>query len=138
VVALGSNSFNVASEQVRPPTATDSGRRNRTDADGRWIITGQDPAAAFSAGVDRIMTMVPKETTVYWVGLYLDDAKWKNVHWRQNNAAMKAAIAKYPNAKYLDYAAYVASSKLPYMPDGSHPTPDGMSMRAHWLATQVR
>jgi peptidoglycan/LPS O-acetylase OafA/YrhL len=138
VVALGSNSFNVASTQVRPPTATDSGRRNRTDADGRWIITGQDPAAAFGAGVDRIMSMVPKDTTVYWVGLYLDDAKWKNVHWRQNNAAMKAAIAKYPNATYLDYAAYVASSKVPYMPDGSHPTPDGMSMRAHWLATQVR
>jgi peptidoglycan/LPS O-acetylase OafA/YrhL/lysophospholipase L1-like esterase len=138
VVALGSNSFNVATERVKAPTATDSGLRNRADGQGHWLITGQDSATAFGAGVDRVMTMLPKDTTVYWVGLYLDDDRWKNVHWRQNNAAMKAAVARYPNAKYLDYAAYVASSKLPYQSDGSHPTPDGMSMRAHWIATQVR
>ena len=138
VVALGSNSFNVATERVKAPTATDSGLRNRADGQGHWLITGQDSATAFGAGVDRVMTMLPKDTTVYWVGLYLDDDRWKNVHWRQNNAAMKAAVARYPNARYLDYAAYVASSKLPYQSDGSHPTPDGMSMRAHWIATQVR
>jgi peptidoglycan/LPS O-acetylase OafA/YrhL len=138
VVALGSNSFNIATDQVRPPTATDSGLRNRTDAQGHLVVRGQDPASAFGAGVDRIMSMVPSSTTVYWVGLYLDDAQWKGVHWRQNNAAMKAAVAKHPNAKYLDYAAYVARAKVPYMPDGSHPTPDGMSMRANWIASQVR
>jgi lysophospholipase L1-like esterase len=69
--------------------------------------------------------------------MYLDDAQWKNVHWRANNAAMKAAVAKYPNAKYLDYAAYVASAKVPYTNDGSHPTPKGMGLRARWLVGQL-
>jgi peptidoglycan/LPS O-acetylase OafA/YrhL len=137
VIALGSNSFNTVSTQVRPPTATDSGRRNKTDSSGRYLIAGQDPSTAFASGVDAIMAMVPRTTTVYWVGVYLDDAHWQNVHWRANNAAMKAAIGKHANAVYLDYAAYVASANVPYMPDGSHPTPVGMGLRAHWIVSHV-
>ncbi len=137
VVALGTNSFNVATVRVKPPTATDSGERTKKDAKGRNVIAGQDPASAFAAGVDRIMAMVPATTKVYWVGLYLDDTQWGNVHWRANNAAMKAAVAKHPNATYLDYAAYVAKAKVPYKPDGSHPTPTGMGMRAHWIVSQL-
>ncbi len=138
VVSLGTNSFNVARTQVSAPTATDSGERNRRDSAGHFVITGQDPAAAFGAGVERIMAMVPRGTTVYWVGMYLQDAQWKNVHWRQNNAAMKAAVAKNPHAVYLDYAAYVTSADVPYRDDGSHPTPEGMAMRAHWIVSQLR
>ena len=138
VIALGTNSFNVATRRVAPPTATDSGIRNRTDANGHWVILGQDPAAAFASGVDRIMAMVPSTTTVYWVGMYLDDARWKNVHWRENNAAMRAAVARHPNARFLDYAAFVASAHVPYRPDGSHPTPDGMAQRARWIVSQLR
>jgi peptidoglycan/LPS O-acetylase OafA/YrhL len=138
VVALGTNSFNVATTQVAAPTATDSGIRNRTDAAGHWVILGQDPAAAFGSGVDRIMAMVPSTTTVYWVGMYLDDTRWKNIHWRQNNAAMKAAVARHPNARFLDYAAFVRTAHVPYRSDGSHPTPDGMAQRARWIVSQLR
>ncbi|MDA8436172.1 MAG: acyltransferase family protein [Actinomycetales bacterium] len=138
VVALGTNSFNVATRRVAPPTATDSGIRNRTDANGHWVILGQDPAAAFARGVDRVMAMVPSTTTVYWVGMYLDDTRWKNVHWRENNAAMRAAVARHPNARFLDYAAFVESAHVPYRPDGSHPTPDGMAQRARWIVSQLR
>ena len=53
-------------------------------------------------------------------------------------AAMKAAVALYPNARFLDYAAYVDSVQVPYMPDGSHPNPKGMGMRANWIASQLR
>ena len=137
VVALGTNSFNVATVRVKAPTATDSGERTKKDAQGHNVIAGQDPAASFAAGVDRIMAMVPATTKVYWVGMYLDDKLWAGVHWRENNAAMKAAVAKHPNATYLDYAAYVAKAKLPYKPDGSHPTPTGMGLRAHWIVSQL-
>ncbi|HET7899950.1 MAG TPA: acyltransferase family protein [Candidatus Nanopelagicales bacterium] len=137
VVALGTNSFNVEQQRVQAPTATDSGMRNVKDAQGHYVITGQDPASAFAAGVDRIMAMVPATTTVYWVGMYLDDAQWAGVHWRDNNAAIKKAVAKHPNAKYLDYAAYAVSAKIPYMKDGSHPTPKGMGIRAHWIVSQL-
>jgi hypothetical protein len=137
VIALGTNAFNVAYDQVRPPTATDAGRRNRVDPAGHWVIAGQDSPAAFASGVDTIMSMVPSSTTVYWVGTWLDDAKWKNVHWREDNAAMKAAVARHPNAVFLDYATYVESAHVPYMPDGSHPNPVGMGMRAHWIVSQL-
>ncbi len=137
VIALGTNSFNVAKVRVKAPTATDSGERTKKDADGHNVIAGQDPAASFAAGVDRIMAMVPATTTVYWVGMYLDDKQWAGVHWRENNAAMKAAVAKHPNAKYLDYAAYAKQAKIPYMNDGSHPTPTGMGIRAHWIVSQL-
>jgi peptidoglycan/LPS O-acetylase OafA/YrhL len=137
VIALGSNSFNTVQVQVHPPTATDAGLRNKNDASGHYVIAGQDPASAFASGVDAVMALVPSTTTVYWVGTYLDDAHWKNVHWRENNAAMMAAVAKHPNAVFLDYAAYVASADVPYMPDGSHPTPEGMGMRAHWIVSQL-
>jgi hypothetical protein len=69
--------------------------------------------------------------------MYLDDTRWKNVHWRQNNAAMKAAVARHPNARFLDYAAFVQSAHVPYRSDGSHPTPDGMAQRARWIVSQL-
>ena len=65
------------------------------------------------------------------------DKQWAGVHWRANNAAMKAAVAKHPNAKFLDYAAYAQQAKIPYMNDGSHPTPKGMGIRAHWIVSQL-
>jgi hypothetical protein len=138
VVALGTNSFNVEMVRVSAPTATDSGERTKVDSHGRNVIAGQDPASAFAAGVDKVMGMVPATTTVYWVGLYLDDTKWAGVHWRANNAAMKAAAAKHPNAVYLDYAGYVVSASVPYKPDGSHPTARGMGMRANWIVSKLR
>jgi hypothetical protein len=101
------------------------------------VIAGQDSPAAFASGVDTIMSMVPASTTVYWVGTWLDDAKWKNVHWREDDAAMRVAIARHPNAVFLDYAGYVESAHVPYMPDGSHPDPQGMGMRAHWIVSQL-
>jgi lysophospholipase L1-like esterase len=84
------------------------------------------------------MSLVSSTTTVYWIGIWLDDAKWGNVSWRENNAAMKAAVALYPNARFLDYAAYVDSAQVPYMPDGSHPNPEGMGLRARWIVSQLR
>ena len=137
VIALGTNSFNVERVQVHAPTATDSGYRNRTDAGGHFLIAGQDSAQAFAAGVDRIMAMVPSTTTVYWVGMWLDDSIWKNVHWRANNAAMQSAAARHPNARFLDYAAYVSTAHIPYQSDGSHPTPSGMALRARWIVSQL-
>ena len=137
VVALGTNSFNVEKVRVKAPTATDSGERTKKTADGQNVIAGQDPAQAFADGVDKIMAMVPATTTVYWVGMYLDDKQWADVHWRQNNAAMKAAVAKHSNARFLDYASYAVKAKVPYMSDGSHPTPKGMGIRAHWIVSQL-
>jgi peptidoglycan/LPS O-acetylase OafA/YrhL len=137
VISLGSNSFNLETVQVRPPTATNSGRVNRVDAAGRYIVAGGDSAAAFGESVTTIMSLVPSPTTVYWIGIWLDDAKWGNVAWRENNAAMKAAVARYPNARFLDYAEYVDSAQVPYMPDGSHPNPKGMGMRANWIVSQL-
>ena len=109
-------------------------------AAGVWALVRerQDPASSFADGVDRIMAMVPATTTVYWVGMYLAEPQWAQVHWRQNNAAMKAAVAKHPNAVFLDYAGYVAADKVPYKDDGSHPTARGMAMRAHWIVSNVR
>ena len=138
VISLGSNSFNLETVQVRPPTATNSGRVNKVDAAGRYIVAGGDSAADFGESVTAIMALVPATTTVYWVGIWLDDAQWGNVAWRENNAAMKAAVARYPNARFLDYAAYVDSAQLPYMPDGSHPNPEGMGLRARWIVSQLR
>jgi peptidoglycan/LPS O-acetylase OafA/YrhL len=138
VISLGSNSFNLETVQVRPPTATNSGRVNKVDAAGRYIVAGGDSAAAFGESVTAIMALVPSTTTVYWVGIWLDDAQWGNVAWRENNAAMKAAVARYPNARFLDYAAYVDSAQVPYMPDGSHPNPEGMGLRARWIVSQLR
>ena len=138
VISLGSNSFNLETVQVRPPTATNSGRVNKVDAAGRYIVAGADSAADFGQSVTAIMALVPATTTVYWVGIWLDDAKWGNVAWRENNAAMKAAVARYPNARFLDYAAYVDSAQVPYMPDGSHPNPEGMGLRARWIVSQLR
>jgi lysophospholipase L1-like esterase len=137
VISLGSNSFNLETVQVRPPTATNSGRVNRVDTAGRYIVAGGDSAVAFGESVTTIMSLVPSTTTVYWIGIWLDDAKWGNVAWRENNAAMKAAVARYPNARFLDYAAYVDSAQVPYMPDGSHPNPKGMGMRANWIVSQL-
>ena len=138
VIALGSNSFNLETVQVRPPTATNSGRVNKVDASGRYIVAGADSATAFGESVTTIMSLVPSTTTVYWIGIWLDDARWGNVAWRENNAAMQAAVARYPNARFLDYAAYVDSAQVPYMPDGSHPNPKGMGMRANWIVSQLR
>lgn len=137
VISLGSNSFNLETVQVRPPTATNSGRVNKVDAAGRYIVAGADSAAAFGEGVTTIMSLVPSTTTVYWIGVWLDDAKWGNVAWRENNAAMKAAVARYPNARFLDFAAFVVANAVPYMPDGSHPNPEGMGMRANWIVSQL-
>ena len=137
VIALGSNSFNVETVQVRAPTATSSGKADKTDSAGHLVFLGQDSAKDFADGVDRVMALVPKSTTVYWVGVWLDDKRWKNIHWRANNAAMAAAAAKYPNARFLDYAAYIESARIPYQADGSHPTPDGMALRARWIVSQL-
>jgi len=138
VISLGSNSFNLETVQVRPPTATNSGRVNKVDAAGRYIVAGGDSAADFGESVTAIMALVPTTTTVYWVGIWLDDAQWGNVAWRENNAAMKAAVTRYPNARFLDYAAFVDSAQVPYMRDGSHPNPEGMGLRARWIVSQLR
>jgi hypothetical protein len=84
------------------------------------------------------MDKVPPDTTVYWVGLWLDDAIWGNVTWRQTNDAIRETAAQYPNARFLDWAAHVESAAVPHLPDGSHPTPEGMAMRARWLVSQLR
>jgi lysophospholipase L1-like esterase len=63
---------------------------------------------------------------------------WGNVTWRANNLAMQKAALAYPNGHYLDYAAYVESAHVPYSDDGAHPTPEGMTMRARWLASQLK
>ena len=138
VIALGSNSFNLETVQVRPPTATDSGRRNKVDAAGRYIVAGGDTPEDFRTSVNTIMELVPATTTVYWVGVWLDDAQWGNVAWRENNVAMQSVIMRYSNARFLDYAAFVAANAVPYMRDGSHPNPVGMCMRANWIVSQLR
>lgn len=138
VIALGNNSKRLAQKQVKAPTATDSGLRNVKDADGRYVVKSQDSPKEVAAQVDRIMSLVPSTTTVYWVGTWFDDALWGNLKWRAQNAAAKAALAKYPNARFLDYAAFVDAASVPYMPDGSHPNPDGMVMRARWIVSQLK
>jgi peptidoglycan/LPS O-acetylase OafA/YrhL len=137
VIALGSNASTGVHVRVRPPTATDSGLRNKMDGSGHYLIANQESAQSFADGVDRVMAMVPKTTTVYWVGIWLDDKIWKNVHWRADNAAMATAVAKFPNARFLDYAAFVESTDIPYEVDGSHPTPAGMALRARWIVSQL-
>jgi peptidoglycan/LPS O-acetylase OafA/YrhL len=137
VVALGSNGEITAQYRAAPPTPTDSGLRTKRDAKGRYVITGQDTPAEVAAEVDTIMRLVPRTTTVYWVGIWLDDRIWGNVTWRQSNAAIRATVAKYPNARFLDWAGYVTSHHVPYMPDGSHPNPEGMVLRARWLVSQL-
>jgi peptidoglycan/LPS O-acetylase OafA/YrhL/lysophospholipase L1-like esterase len=137
VIALGSNSFNIKTVQVRAPTATDSGTWSKTDSAGHLFVAGQDSAQDFADGVDRVMALVPKATTVYWVGVWLDDKEWKNIHWRADNAAVAAAVANHPNARFLDYATYVESTRIPYQADGSHPSPAGMALRARWIVSQL-
>jgi len=83
------------------------------------------------------MRLVPRTTTVYWVGLWLDDREWGNVTWRQSNQEIKAVAAEYPNARFLDWATYVETHHVPYQPDGSHPDDTGMIIRAHWLVSQL-
>ena len=107
------------------------------DAEGRYLVAGQDSPEDFARGVDTIMALVPETTRVYWVGYWLDDRLWGNVPWRENNAAIQAAVARYPNATYLDYAAFVERESLPHMKDGSHPTPEGMILRARWISEQL-
>ncbi|MCU0265340.1 MAG: acyltransferase [Actinomycetia bacterium] len=138
VMALGANSQVTAKTRVAPPTATDSGLRSTRDAQGRYVITGQDTADQVRASVRTVMDKVPPDTTVYWVGLWLDDAIWGNVTWRQTNDAIRETAAQYPNARFLDWAAHVESAAVPHLPDGSHPTPEGMAMRARWLVSQLR
>jgi len=138
VVALGSNGEVTAQYRVAPPTPTDSGLRTKRDAQGRYVITGQDTPAQVAAEVGTIMRLVPRTTTVYWVGIWLDDRIWGNLTWRQSDAAIRATVAKYPNARFLDWAGYVESQHVPYMPDGSHPDPAGMVLRARWLVSQLR
>ncbi len=138
VVALGSNGEITAQYRVAPPSPTDSGLRTKRDAHGRYVITGQDSPAQVAAEVDEVMRLVPRTTTVYWVGIWLDDRIWGNVTWRQSNAAIRATVAKYPNARFLDWAGYVESHHVPYQSDGSHPDPAGMVMRAQWLVSKLR
>jgi peptidoglycan/LPS O-acetylase OafA/YrhL len=137
VIALGSNSEAAQEIRVAPPTATDSGLRYKHDSRGHIVISGQDSPTAVVREVETVMSLVPRTTTVYWVGLWLDDSIWGNVTWRQTNAAIRTTAARYPNARYLDWAAYVMTAHVPYQPDGSHPDSTGMIMRAHWLATQL-
>ena len=128
VIALGSNSFGVSLlERVRPPTAEPLGLRGRMDSHwaldrrrsghGGGVRSGSGPCAPGPPGHDRL-----------WVGNYLDDALWLNVHWREDNSAMRAAAEKYPNAMFLDDAAYVQSAGVPHL--GRDPAPDGMALRA--------
>ena len=138
VVDLGLNSEEPEQYRLAPPSPTDSGLRNRTDAAGRLVLKGQDTPAQIAAGVDKLMHLVPRGTNVYFVAVWLDDSIWGNVTWRQTNLALKTTAAKYPNAHFLDWAGYVDRTHVPYQPDGSHPTPDGMVERARWLVTQLR
>ncbi len=137
VIALGTNAMDLKQERVHAPTATDSGLRTARDDKGRFVVLGQDTPAQVTAQVDRIMSIVPRTTTVVWVGQWLDDREWGNVTWRQSNAALRAAANRYPNARFLDYAGYVATHAVPYEDDGSHPTPTGMILRARWIVTQL-
>jgi peptidoglycan/LPS O-acetylase OafA/YrhL/lysophospholipase L1-like esterase len=137
VIAVGTNAMETKQARYKPPSATDSGMRPVKDDQGRYVIEGQDSPAQVAAQVDKVMSNVPGTTTVTWVGQWLDDSIWGNVTWRQSNAALKAAAARYPNARFLDYAAYVESHKVPYQDDGSHPTPAGMILRARWIVTQL-
>ncbi|MDQ1703508.1 MAG: hypothetical protein QOF57_2760, partial [Frankiaceae bacterium] len=100
VIALGSNSMSVQRDQVRPPTATDAGTQIRLDPAGRYRVTGLDSPADVTREVDRIMALVPKTTTVYWVGVWLDDKLWGEVPWRAQNAAMRQAVQRYGNAHF--------------------------------------
>gem|GEM_PF-1289952 len=138
VISLGSNSMATQMRKVGDPTPTDSGLRRVRDAQGRFVISGQDSPEFVTSEVKKVMSMVPSTTEVYWVGVWLDDSMWGNVTWRANNRAMQKAALAYPNGHYLDYAAYVESAKVPYSDDGSHPTPEGMTMRARWLASQLK
>jgi lysophospholipase L1-like esterase len=137
VIALGSNSMSVQRDQVRPPTATDAGTQIRLDPAGRYRVTGLDSPADVTREVDRIMALVPKTTTVYWVGVWLDDKLWGEVPWRAQNAAMRQAVQRYGNAHFLDWAGFVESAHVPILPDGTHPTPAGMVSRARWIVSQL-
>ncbi len=137
VMAVGTNSFNLSYERIAEPTETSSGLRARTDDEGHYVVAGQDSPEDFARGVDTIMASVPETTRVYWVGHWLDDRLWANVTWRENNAAIQSAVAGHPNAVYLDYAEFVERESLPHMEDGSHPTPEGMIVRARWIAQQL-
>jgi hypothetical protein len=137
VMAVGTNSFNLAYDRIAEPTETSSGLRARKDADGLYVVAGQDSPEDFASGVDTIMALVPETTSVYWVGHWLDDRLWGNVTWKENNEAIRSAAARYPNAIYLDYADFVERESLPYEKDGSHPTPEGMVLRARWIVQQI-
>ena len=138
VVALGTNSMRLRQTQVGPPTATSSGLRNDKDGRGHYIPIGQDSPTKVARQVRQVMAKVPITTTVYWVGIWLDDKLWDNISWRESNTAIKATAARYPNARFLDYATFVTSSALPYSADGSHPTPEGMIGRARWIVSQLK
>jgi hypothetical protein len=137
VLAVGTNAFNLEYRKVAEPTATSTGLSPRTDAEGRYVVAGQDSPEDFARAVDAIMALVPETTRVYWVGYWLDDRLWGNVPWRENNTAIQAAVTRHPNATFLDYAAFVERESLPHMNDGSHPTPDGMILRARWIADRL-
>ena len=123
VVALGSNAMELVQVRVHAPTATDSGLRRKVDARGRWVVSGQDSPAQIAAQVATLVRMVPPTSTLYFVGLWLDDSHWGNVTWRQSNAAIRRTVAQFPNAHFLDWGAYVDAHHVPYTADGSHPQP---------------
>ena len=137
VVDLGLNSEQALQYRIAPPSPTDSGLRDRVDSAGHLVFTGQDSPAQIAAEVRQIMMLVPSTTTVYWVSVWLNDRIWANVTWRQTDAAIKATAATFPNARFLDWAGYVQTAHVPYMPDGSHPTPDGLVERARWLVARI-
>ncbi len=138
VISVGTNAFNLVYDRVSAPTATSSGLLARRDGSGHYIVAGQDSPADFASAVEKVMSMVPSTTQVYWVGIWLDDRNWKSVTWRAANTAMATAAGHHINAHYLDYAQYVVADQVPYEVDGSHPTPKGMGMRARWIVSNLR
>jgi peptidoglycan/LPS O-acetylase OafA/YrhL len=137
VISLGTNAFHLVYDRVSAPTATFSGLIPRRDRFGHFEVAGQDSPSEVVREVTQIMRSLPSTTQIYWVGIWLDDKNWKNVTWRASNASIKRVADQFRNAHYLDYASYVVHAHIPYKPDGSHPTPQGMALRANWIVKHL-
>lgn len=106
-----------------------------------WIISlGTNDSGYVSAQYARktiteSMSIIGKSKTIWvdvWKGKVFNSSKAKS--W---NSTLSKTLAKYPNAKVLNWTTYVKSNKNIIGPDGVHYTSLGYKQRSKFIATNA-
>jgi hypothetical protein len=88
----------------------------------------------YGAHIDNLLSAVPAETPVHW--LTMGDPNNNRTCDDTVNAAITAAVTRWPNLSIFDFGAFM-HGHTEWADDGVHLNPDGQNAYADWLHGQL-